>query len=143
MSMYNVKTTAKVKKTLNTASQLTATQSKSDRIKVVVFFCICCLAPRHFFVNKTEMRVCQVYMKYCSENRRAKGLMGRVHPSQHLRRASPVCLNTSFIYNYLKRLGTRQLYMHTQGVSQKKKFCTLNVNWESFFDRSKSLCRNK
>jgi hypothetical protein len=26
-----------------------------------------------------------------------------------------------------------------QGVSQKKKFCPLNVNWESFFDRSKSL----
>jgi hypothetical protein len=31
----------------------------------------------------------------------------------------------------------------SQGVSQKKKFCPLNVNWESFFDRSKSLCRNK
>jgi hypothetical protein len=27
-----------------------------------------------------------------------------------------------------------------QGVSQKKIFCPLNVNWESFFDRSKSLC---
>jgi hypothetical protein len=29
-----------------------------------------------------------------------------------------------------------------QGVSRKKKFCPLNVNWESFFDldRSKSLC---
>jgi hypothetical protein len=30
-----------------------------------------------------------------------------------------------------------------QGVSQKKKFCPLNVNWESFLDRSKSLCGNK
>jgi hypothetical protein len=51
---------------------------------------IYCLVPRRLFVKKTAMRIWRVYMKYCSGERWAKGLMGRV-------RASPAYLNTSCI----------------------------------------------
>ena len=53
-------------------------------------------------------------MKYCTGDRNAKGLMGRVHlthPSQQPLRASPAGLNTScIIFKILKRLGTRQIF---------------------------------
>jgi hypothetical protein len=45
--------------------------------------------------KKTVMRIWRVYMKCCSGERWAKGLMGRVHPSQQPLRASPAYLNTS------------------------------------------------
>ena len=40
---------------------------------------------------------------------------------------------------YFIRIAGPQIRFLPEGLT----FCPLNVNWESFFDRSKSLCRNK
>ena len=75
-----------------------------------------CLVPRRLFVKKTAMRVCQVYMKYCSDDRRAKGLM-EPFPTAPSRVA---CLPEYFMYyNYLKRLGTRQVAQYVVFIWKK------------------------
>ena len=44
---------------------------------------------------------------------------------------------------YKSSLTLKEWRFNLRVLARKNPFCPLNVNWESFFDRSKSLCRNK